>query len=391
MSDKIRVIFIPRWYPHRYDPMEGLFIQRQAEALVAFCDVAVIFVHPDPSCPNKVEVDFSEENGVRVMRVYRRISAGKEPLWKKIINLWGYYRAAMKAIRSIRKFNPDIIHAHILTRAGIVAWQASRELKIPFVISEHWSRYFPENFTYSGWLRKLVTARVVDQSGAVIPVSEKLREAMELCQLVHPATRVVANVVDTTLFTMKKEKKELPVVTFIHVSCFDDRSKNISGFLRSIKALSEITTGFHCVMIGNGPDWLDMKDYAAFLRIPQPVLQFTGLIEGENLADAFKNADFSVVSSNYETFGTVIVESLSCGTPVVSTRVGIAESIINADNGILTEPGDDQGMTNALLQMISSCRQYDPIKISSPVAGKFDKMNIGKQLADIYREVIQNH
>ena len=64
MSSKIKVLFLPRWYPHKHDPMPGLFIQRQAEALTSDCDVAVIYVHPDPNCPNKIEVDFCEEKSV---------------------------------------------------------------------------------------------------------------------------------------------------------------------------------------------------------------------------------------------------------------------------------------------------------------------------------------
>ena len=72
MERKIRVLFLPKWYPTPLDPMEGLFIRYQAEALTPFCDVAVISVHPDPECAGTFGVAFSEENEVRVLRVSYR-------------------------------------------------------------------------------------------------------------------------------------------------------------------------------------------------------------------------------------------------------------------------------------------------------------------------------
>ena len=54
--------------------MPGLFIQRQAESLTSFCDVAVLYVQAEKDCPNKIEAEFAEENKVRVLRVYYQSS-----------------------------------------------------------------------------------------------------------------------------------------------------------------------------------------------------------------------------------------------------------------------------------------------------------------------------
>jgi glycosyltransferase involved in cell wall biosynthesis len=388
MANKLRVLFLPKWYPNRYDPMPGLFIQRQAEAITPYCDVAVIYVHPDPHCPNKMEAEFSEENEVRVLRVYYRTSENPSSLFGKALNLIRFYRAHRKAFHSIRQFSPEIVHAHILTRMGFVALRISQQIRVPLVISEHWSRYFPENNTYRGWLRKLVTVFVTEKASAVVAVSDPLLNAMKKCGLRNSRFRIIPNVVDMTFPAAPSSETKTSVKTMVHISCFDDRSKNISGFLNSIKALSETRQDFSCLMIGEGPDLADMKEYAGYLRIPSSLITFSGLKTGPEFAELLSSADFSVLSSRYETFGTVVVESLAGGVPVVATKVGVAMELINDTNGILVPPGDEAAMTRALNTMLDGCRQYDKSQIVLSTGDKFSRETIGKQLELLYRELL---
>ncbi len=385
---KIRVLFLPKWYPNRYDPMPGLFIQRQAEAITAFCDVAVIYVHPDPDCPNKMEVEFSEENSVRVLRVYYRTSRWLHSPVGKVLNFRRFYQAHRKAFNSIREFNPDLVHSHILTRMGFIGWQITRKKHIPLVISEHWSRYFPENNTYQGWFRKLITGFVVKRASAIVAVSEPLRRAMQRSGIDHSGFRVIPNVVDTTQLIPVSQGEKTDVKTIIHISCFDDKSKNISGFLRSLQELSKLRTDFICLMTGAGPDWEAMREYAAFLRILDTHVKFIGMKEGKEFDEVLSNADFSVLSSRYETFGTVVIESLSCGVPVVATKVGVAVDVINAANGLLVAPEDERAMTDAMFQMLGLCREYDKVTVRNSVASSFSKETVGQQLVTLYKELL---
>ena len=386
---KLRILFLPRWYPNRYDPMPGLFIQRQAEAITPNCDVAVIYVHPDPHCPNNLEVDFSEENEVRVLRVYFKVNE-RPSTFGKILALWNYYKASRKAFRSIREFKSDLVHAHILTRAGFVGWRIARSLRVPLVISEHWSRYFPENNTYQGWFRKFMTTIIVKTAAALVPVSEQLRQAMLQCGLQNKMTVVIPNVVDPVPFIVSSGEKKSDIKTMVHISCFDDRSKNISGFLRSVKDLTDLRQDFTCLMVGEGPDLAEMKEYAGFLRIPGSVLTFTGLKTGQEFAEILGNADFSVLSSKFETFGTVVIESLAYGVPVVATKVGIAGEVITDTNGMLVPPGDDGAMTTALNAMLNSCRDFDKLQIRNSISDTYSRKMVGESLVTLYKSLVKD-
>ncbi len=387
MGDKIRVLFLPRWYPHRYDPMPGLFIQRQAEALTPLCDVAVVYIHPDPDCPNKFEVEFAEEHEVRVLRVYYRVPQNDHSPFAAVLKFVRFYRAAMKAVNSIRQFQPQIVHAHILTRMGFIAWRSARKFKIPYVVSEHWSRYFPQNGTYTGHLRKIITGFVVRRAGAVIPVSEPLKDVMIGYGLVNPNYIVIPNVVDTALFSLKPKMESGGLKIMLHVSCFEDKSKNISGFLRVLKSVSRIRQDFQCLFVGDGPDFLAMKEYSEELGIFNTFAVFKGMMTPGELAVQFSEADFSVLSSHYETFGSVVVESLACGIPVVATNTGIAAEIIGEHNGILVVPDDEEALLDAIIRMLDQHAGYSRTTVRNSLPSRFSATAVASQINEMYKMI----
>lgn len=386
-STPLNILFLPRWYPHRYDPMPGLFIRRQAEALAEEHHVAVLYVHPDPDCPNEFEIDYAEEADVVVIRVYFRVPGTPVPFFRGLVNMRNFYRAHRRGLEVIGEFVPDIVHSHILTREALIGHQLSRRYHVPHVISEHWSRYFPANGTYRGGIRKWLTHYLVGRASAVIAVSETLKKAMLNCRLDNPHFFVVPNVVNTPAPETKALIREDPRKRFLHVSCFDDRAKNISGLLRAVREISGKRSDFQCLLVGDGPDRVAMQQLAAEIGLPEDRVIFTGLKDEKELASLFEEADFAVLSSRYETFGTVIVESLAHGVPVLSTAVGIAPEVINKRNGMLIPPGDPGALAEGINRMLDICRSYDRMMIRTDLGDRFTASAVGEELIRIYQQV----
>lgn len=371
--------------------MPGLFIQRQAESLTSYCDVAVLFIHAEKNCPNKLEVEFAEENKVRVMRIYYQIPSGNFALLNRLASFYRFYRTQSRALKSIRDFHPDLVHAHVLTRMGLIAMRLGAKRNIPYVISEHWSRYFPGNPKFTGFFKKLLTRIIVKKAAAILVVSEKLKQAMLDHGLKNENYRIVPNIIDPGQFRLLPLTHEDVVKTMIHISCFEDRSKNISGFLRAVKALSAERRDFRVMMVGEGPDLEEMKEYAGFLRMNEPMLTFTGLKTGDALVELINRADFMVLSSHFETFGSVVVESLSCGTPVVATPVGVVPEIIHADNGMIAPTSGEDDLKQTLDKMLDKCRTYDRQQIREGIKGNYSAETVGREILTIYQNIINQY
>lgn len=367
--------------------MPGLFIRRQAVALARKHSVTVISVHPDPSVGQMFEADHEVFSGVEEIRVYYRPSQKYGPV-SKLVNTWRSYHSHLLGFRKLPAHSAGIIHAHILTREAFFAYLLGRKLHRPFVVSEHWSRYFPENGTYRGWFRKIATRFLVKHSSALLCVSASLKKAMSAYGISHPQTYIIPNVVDTDLFLAdgRENRQSVPVV--LHVSCFEDRSKNISGLLRAVAELSRRGLIFRLVMAGEGPDLDRMKILAEELGLGPEMVLFTGLVENEDLARLYNSSSFLVQTSRYETFGTVVIEAMACGLPVLSTRTGVAVTAITHETGrFIDHPGVPEILL-ALEQMLEIYSTFDRQIIRDSVLGLYSEENMARMLEEVYKSVL---
>ena len=379
-KDRKHIIFLARWYPHRYDPMFGLFVQRHAEAAALFNDITVIYCQQtmddgqQSSSNKKFEIVRTNENNVDTIRVYY-----KKPK-NKIQSLLRFYRANMMALKLCKK--PDLIHVHILTRLGVIAWIQKLLHKTPYIITEHWSRYLPGN-DFNGFLRKLFTKIVMRNAETITTVTDNLAIAMKNHGLKNDNYVVLPNVVNLDMFHIS-EKNNNPC-KIIHISCFEDKSKNISGLLESLKIIDDKGINFQCKLIGEGMDLDLMKEKAKELQLINKV-SFTGLLQGQALADVLSSGDFLVLSSNYENMPVVILEALASGLPVVSTNVGGIKEMIDDTKGILVEPKNKEALAEAMIKMIETHKNYYANYLRNSVIEKYGYESVGMFLSRLYNK-----
>ena len=68
---KLKVLYLPRWYPHRYDPMPGLFIERHARSVAGLVDVAVLYVHQDDKLKEaRAEIEQVRDDELFQVKIY---------------------------------------------------------------------------------------------------------------------------------------------------------------------------------------------------------------------------------------------------------------------------------------------------------------------------------
>ena len=96
-----------------------------------------------------------------------------------------------------------------------------------------------------------------------------------------------------------------------------------------------------------------------------------------------------ILPSRAESLGMVLVEALACGTPVVATRCGGPEDIVNEQVGILVPPEDPQALANGIEHVLDRQAAYDPVKLRTHALENFGLQSVGDRLADVYEEAVR--
>ena len=349
MNCKLKILFLTPWYPSEKDAMLGLFVQKHVEAVRAQgCEVRVIF----------------------------------SQTW---LDTWRQWRALRR-----EGWMPDIVQLNVIQKQGLLALWLKKRYGIPYVIIEHWSGYLPENGQYMRQpaVKRRFAERVAEQASAIMPISNTLAKAMQDCGIRNRKWQKVYNVVDDFFFegVESRKSKAESRKTLLHVSCFDEKAKNVKGLLRAAKMLSEKRQDWQLVLVGTGIDYKDVRAYAESLSFPEGILRWTGELTPREVAEEMSHADAFVLNSNYENAPVVLSESMASGIPVIATRAGGMPEMIADECGILVPPRNDRALTEAMEHMLDHHSEYDRAAIRQ-AGKKYSYEAVGKQLKEIYEEV----
>ena len=339
----MKVLILTPWYPSDTDAMSGLFVQKHVEAVRAQgAEVRVIF------------------------------SQG----WRDTWNQW----------RAIERegWMPDVVQLNVIQKQGLLALWLKRRFSIPYIIIEHWSGYLPGNgqFRQMSSLQKRFYQRIASQAEMILTVSQALQRAMQSNGIEAKSWGTIDNVVDeffskhSTLNTQHSTIK-----TLLHVSCFDEKAKNVKGLLRAAKMLSERRQDWSLVLVGTGVDYRDVRAYADALEIPEGLLRWTGELTPQEVANEMHRADALVLSSRYETYGVVLAEAATARLPILSTPVGIAEEVadlIVPQEVAVSKPGRFAEFIETILF------HQERLDKKTNLCERFTAERIGKHLMDIY-------
>lgn len=93
-------------------------------------------------------------------------------------------------------------------------------------------------------------------------------------------------------------------------------------------------------------------------RINNPNCNVLGLLPMERLKPLYEKADIFCMPTLLEPFGIVYLEAMAAGLPVIATRLGaIPDFVQDGWNGLLVEPGDTEGIANAITRLLDNPEQ----------------------------------
>lgn len=196
--------------------------------------------------------------------------------------------------------------------------------------------------------------------------------------------RVVPNVVETALFFYEPFPTIHRRFRFIHPSSMT-YPKNPEGILQACKIVKDKGHDFELLMIGNKDERLASlaDDYGLTGKVV-----FKPVVPYEEVARQMRISSALLLFSHYENMPCVLLEALCCGLPVVSSRVGGVEEVINDTNGILVERENVEELASAMINMMKNHHHYNRQNIALAAQAQFNYDAIGKRYLAIYEEYL---
>ncbi len=212
----------------------------------------------------------------------------------------------------------DCILAGTVYSDGLVAFLLHRKYRIPFSFAVRqtdvtyqmrWRPYL------NGHIRKMVS-----DATYIIFLSHAYKRYIDKFEADQNKYVVIPNAVNDYWFKNARQKRSIhDPVSLIYVGEID-KNKNINTTIETVALLQKkgISAEFH--IIGSGPEEEKCKMLAEKLGIDDRVIFHGWQAEKEAIKDFYDQSDIFVMLSHKETFGTVYIEALSQGLPIIYTK-----------------------------------------------------------------------
>ena len=377
----MNILHLLSWFPTPDDPTLGNFCVRMIDALPVDCHSVILSVCDGKDMTKSFEVKEIEGTHHTHVQIYIRPPKINAIRKLKMLRMYQYGLRYIKR----RFFNPDLIHLHVAYPLGQVALMWKKLYGYKYVMTEHWTIYQPQNKdVLVGGLKKKIV-KIANNAALIMPVSLDLQRCME-GHGIHNRFKVIYNLVNTDIFKLgvpqTSNKKRM-----LHISTLRDEAKNFSGILRTIERLRQQRDDFELHVIHD----YEAPEFKAFVKEHhlEDYVIFHGKKTSAEVAEAYQQADFFVLFSNFENLPCVIVEAFASGVPVLSTAVGGISEILSPERGILIPQGDEDALLHGMNQMLDHCHEYDHEAIRRYAVSTFAAQNIGNQIFEEYTKVAQ--
>jgi L-malate glycosyltransferase len=381
----MKVLTISSWFPNKIDDIAGSFVlelakfqrDERVEVSIIFADLDIRNARFLKHWTFKTETKL--EKGVPVSRLYGLSVPKMNMLTLKI---WTYFYLKLYE-RHIREFGkPDIVHAHNYF-AGFVALEIHKKYGIPYVFTEHLSAFIFE--TVPIWQHDFIKELLENAAKIVVP-GEGLRQKLQL--FTERRIDIVPNLVNTEAFVPASVPIADDVVKFVYLGNLVPL-KNVDKIIEAFAALKTKTARLiHLNIVGFGVEFDRLNQLTADLNCQNDITFFRQVQQPEAIR-ILQSSHILVLNSDVETFGIAVVEGLAVGLPVIVSRCGGPETVVNDAVGRFVELKNTKELTDVIYWMLSNYKNFDPKKLHDYAHLNFGKQAIVKQWIKIY-EAISN-
>jgi glycosyltransferase involved in cell wall biosynthesis len=245
----------------------------------------------------------------------------------------------------------------------------------------------------NGFPFKQLKQRVIDDAGAVTVVSRDLKHTLQTRYRHTQHVRVIPMGVDLTFFGPEHRDEALRTTIGKPIVLFVARLAEKKGARYLLEAMQGLDAKL--LIVGDGPERAMLEERARQLQLD---CDFLGPKNKTELQSLYASCDVfvapSVVAADGDKDGlpVAILEAMASGAPIVASDIaGIGEAVADGENGYLTKPGDVEGLSAAIAQVLSlGDDRYERFSQRSlALAGRFDFAQIGEEYCKLIDALIR--
>lgn len=257
---------------------------------------------------------------------------------------WGMHRTLSKFLS---RQPLDLIHVH-----GLRPLEATRGLPVPVIFTNHTSGFLKriEKGAFERWRM----ARRMSHVAAVLAPSHELADATTAVGYRGPV-RFIANGVDPDRFhpetpSLRDTWGVRPEEVVLLLARRLVEKNGVTVFARAVNLLKDCPV--RVVFAGDGAERPEVESILTSGGMRDRCV-FLGAIPNATMPPVYQSADISVLPSFYEATSITGLESMSCGLPLVGTRVGGIPTLIREDEtGLLVEPHSAEQLAAAIRKLV---------------------------------------
>jgi len=276
------------------------------------------------------------------------------------------------------------------------------KIKVPIVIKLHTPLFLTQRLNLAPREDLGIKLRKWMEKYSIIHATKIISPTKSLADLITKEFRmnwieVIPNCIDTDLFFYKEKQTNIKEKTFIYAGRLEKR-KGVEVLAKAIPFIVKASKNVKFLFIGRDTptapgrgsmrEWLN--EYFERERIC-PYIEFVNEVPRTEMVTYYQQADVCVLPSLWENLPYTCLEAMSCGTPVVASRVGgFPEIITEGVDGLLFEPGSHEDLARKMIQIITS---EDLIELGKKARKKiettFHHNIIAEKTIDLYNRVMR--
>ena len=268
-------------------------------------------------------------------------------------------------LEEVRRIRPDVVHAQGHFFIGRALIRAAKQLVVPVVATNH---FMPDNLVFYLHLPERIEKKVAewawhdfsrvferaDLVTAPTPFAAKLAEENGLNRSILPIScgMDLSRFSPTNgghAFKTRYGVPERPV--FMYVGRLD-AEKHVDELIEALPLVRE-SVDAQLVLVGDGHEQGNLVSLARGQGV-EGYVTFTGFVPDGELPGAYAAADVFCNASTAELQSIVTMEAMATGKPVVAANARALPLLVHdGENGRLFEPGDLEGLSSRLAELLS--------------------------------------